>query len=339
MRRKSAFKLYACCVPVRGAVRSTLCDLQRQTYRFIPNALYDILTQHEGKTLSEIKRIYGSKARPVIDDYFKFLIENEFGFWCDEPDAFPALDLSWERPERVVNAIIDIDVDSSHNYYSLLHQLDKLGCPALQYRFFCSITWDQLEVALKPTEASRLRSIDLIVRYNPDWEEEALERLCLRHQRISDIFVHSSPVERTVHVRAIGTRILYLVQAIDSSSHCGFVHPRYFAVTLEGFVEAHHHNSCLNRKVSVDAAGNIRNCPAMARSYGHASEVPLADALARPEFREAWDVTKDQVEICQECEFRYICTDCRALISDSANPLSKPLRCGYDPFTATWKSI
>lgn len=336
MTGEPVFKLFACCVPVRGARRSTLCDLQRQLYRFIPNALYEILTEHSGKTLAELEELYGSDSRRQLEEYFQFLTDNDFGFWCNEPDAFPPIEMVWERPERVANAIIDIDIGSSHDYERLIKQLDALGCSALQFRFFCQMGWSGVEAALTPTLASRIRSIDLLIRYDPSWKMEVLEKLCLKHQRISSVFIHSAPEEIVTQVAPFGTSVMYRRESVDSSAHCGFVHPRYFAVNLEFFAEAQKHNTCLNRKLSIDSTGNIRNCPAMARSYGNAADTSLFQALRDPEFSSLWSVGKDQVEICQDCEFRYICTDCRAFTIDPSKPNSKPLRCGYDPYVAKW---
>ena len=98
------------------------------------------------------------------------------------------------------------------------------------------------------------------------------------------------------------------------------------------------HNSCLNRKVSIDAAGEIKNCPSFGGSFGNAREVSLHGAVARRDFRELWSVHKDQIEVCKDCEFRYVCTDCRAYLSDETNRLSKPAKCRYDPYTAEWRS-
>jgi len=50
-----------------------------------------------------------------------------------------------------------------------------------------------------------------------------------------------------------------------------------------------------------------------------------------------WKLSKDQIDICRECEFRYVCTDCRAYIEDPENIYSKPLKCGYDPATNQWQ--
>jgi hypothetical protein len=49
-----------------------------------------------------------------------------------------------------------------------------------------------------------------------------------------------------------------------------------------------------------------------------------------------WSITQDPVEICRDCEFRYVCTDCRAYTRRPGAPASKPAKCAYDPYTATW---
>ncbi|HEY4572343.1 MAG TPA: hypothetical protein VIJ26_00200 [Thermoanaerobaculia bacterium] len=56
--REPVFQLFACCLPVKGARRSLLCDVQRQAFQFIPNGLYEILT--EPLTPAEQRRIAGA---------------------------------------------------------------------------------------------------------------------------------------------------------------------------------------------------------------------------------------------------------------------------------------
>jgi len=85
----------------------------------------------------------------------------------------------------------------------------------------------------------------------------------------------------------------------------------------------------------VDVQGEIRNCPSMPEGFGHAGRVTLASALRHPDFSARWQITKDQVEVCRDCEFRYVCTDCRAHTVDGE--LGKPARCAYNPYTATWE--
>ena len=75
------FKLFAHCIPVYGANRSIICDLQRKSFEFIPNILFEIITKHEGKTINQIEDLYGIENSDSIREYFNFLIEKEFIFY------------------------------------------------------------------------------------------------------------------------------------------------------------------------------------------------------------------------------------------------------------------
>lgn len=329
------FRLFACCVPVRGARRSTLCDLQRQVYRLIPNGLYEILTVHKGRTVEEIKAEYEHRFDTEVEEYFAFLEREEFGFWCDDPDAFPDLSLEAEVPEAISNAIIDVGESFDHDFPSLVRQLDELGCKALQLRFFRGTDLDELRTILSPTHFSRLRSIDLLIPYSASWTHEDLTTLCTENPRISNLQVYSAP-RHSIHRIGESVQISFHPQAVNSSSHCGVVQPQYFVTNLPHFSEAQAHNTCLNRKISVDERGEIRNCPSHSHSFGNARATSLHSALLHSAFRDLWTVNKDQIEICKDCEFRYICTDCRVFIRAPENRYSKPSKCSYDPYTAQW---
>ncbi|MFL6195081.1 MAG: grasp-with-spasm system SPASM domain peptide maturase [Thermoanaerobaculia bacterium] len=332
------FSLFACCVPVRGARRSVVCDLQRQTFHFIPNGLYEILTEQAGRSLAEVQAAYGHEYDEEIAEYFEFLERNELGFWTGEPDRFPPIDLTWEAPERITNAILDVDAGSAHDYGNILAELDDLGCKALEVRCFHGPTLEELSRILEAARFGRLRSIELLVGFSPELTPEALLALVAEHRRISSVVVHSAPEVLRLPPTRTGVLIEHTPRAVDSPSCCGKVHPALFAVDLETFAEARAFNSCLNRKVSVDARGEIRNCPSMARSFGNARDTSLHEALAHRDFAALWSINKDQIAVCKDCEFRYICVDCRAYLLDESDLYSKPSKCAYDPYTAQWPS-
>ncbi|MNX99984.1 hypothetical protein D3C86_1324620 [compost metagenome] len=59
--------------------------------------------------------------------------------------------------------------------------------------------------------------------------------------------------------------------------------------------------------------------------------------MADPAFKEHWFTKKDDIAVCRDCEFRYVCTDCRAYVEDPADAYAKPLKCGYDPYANVWE--
>ncbi len=118
---------------------------------------------------------------------------------------------------------------------------------------------------------------------------------------------------------------------------CGNILSDYFASNIKHYTEAQKNNTCLNRKIAIDIEGNIKNCPSMKESFGNIRDTTLQEALEKPGFKKYWNITKDQIQTCKDCEFRYICTDCRAYLEAPEDIYSKPLKCGYNPYTCEWE--
>jgi SPASM domain peptide maturase of grasp-with-spasm system len=334
------FMLFSCCIPVKGATRSIVCDLQRGHYKVIPNGLYEILRTSKKKTLKEIKKQFNYEADETIDEYFNFLIKHEFGIWRDTIDqGFTTIDLQWKRPELVTNAIMDFDRDSDYDYKKVLIDLEDIFCKSLQLRFFHIVDSSVIEDILNFTNRSKLRSIELIVKYDDTFSaEQNLKSLTENFPRVRYIVNHSSPYEKSSFCEFTKTIINYTTQEIDSASHCGEISPYYFSTNIETFTEAQKFNTCLNKKISVDVNGDIKNCPSMNTSFGNVRDTSLHEALVAKDFKSLWEINKDQIEICKDCEFRYICTDCRAFITKPDDRYSKPSKCTYDPYTAKWNA-
>ena len=63
---------------------------------------------------------------------------------------------------------------------------------------------------------------------------------------------------------------------------------------------------------------------------------PHSGSLLSINKKNTGSINKDLIDVCKDCEFRYICTDCRAYIQDKNNIYSKPAKCNYDPYNAEW---
>jgi SPASM domain peptide maturase of grasp-with-spasm system len=329
------FSLFANCVPVKGARRSLICDLHHHRAQFIPNGLFYILTVLSGLSIQDIKGCFSSADERTIDEYFQVLLDREYGFITDEPWSFPHLSLEWDCPEKITNSIIDINADSRHNYHDIFSQLDGLGCQAVQVRAYDALSLEEIEQIVTASQIGRLRHLDLIVKFQPALTFEVIKQLCWQNQVISGFRVHSSPFDRKRILHPLPVLVAFHRAAVVPSS-CGEVAPAYFSLALEHFTEAHHFNTCLNRKLTISTTGDLKSCPALRESYGNISHTPLLEAAKSTGLVRIGAITKDQVSVCRDCEFRYVCTDCRAYLADPDNLFSKPAKCKYDPYTATW---
>jgi SPASM domain peptide maturase of grasp-with-spasm system len=239
-------------------------------------------------------------------------------------------------PAHITNATIDVK-DYDHDYNKILNELESLDCQYLQLRVYSGRSMTYFEELLQILENRRLISIEFLIQASKVINEESLRKLIDKYPRIHNIIVHSASENKIVHRDSSGMgNIIYLRQKIDSEAHCGMINTHYFTINLRTFSESQKHNTCLNRKISIDADGNIKNCPSMPKSYGNIRDTTLKEAIEKPGFKDVWYIHKDQIEICKDCEFRHICTDCRAYIQDPSNIYSKPAKCSYNPYTATW---
>jgi SPASM domain peptide maturase of grasp-with-spasm system len=334
------FRLFANCIPVRGAKRSTICDLQMKALWIVPAGLYHIVTELKDLSLPEIKARFSDDEAHFVDEYFSFLQERNLGMWTEEPERFPEMNMSWDHPSLITNAIVDIDAASVHDFEIIFSELISVGCKHLQLRWFCTVSIADLMAILVLGDGSILNSFELILPFSPVIAEGEFERLIDDFPRIRSIHLYGAPENHTNSNRARQSMglIHFVREVVDSSLHCGKIGTDLFSINIETFTEAVHYNSCLNRKIGIDTKGNIKNCPSMSDSFGVVASISLKQIAASPEFQRNWGITKDQIEVCKDCEFRYVCTDCRAYRQDPGSMISKPQKCAYDPYTATWQA-
>ncbi len=195
---------------------------------------------------------------------------------------------------------------------------------------------NELENILKMFDGTTIRDVRILIKYTDDVDEQVTENFIYAFKRLSSIIVHSAPLNKTIETK--GGSIFFTTEVISDEGCCCVVSPSYFTVNTRMYVEAKNFNSCLNRKISIDVNGNIKNCPSLKLSYGNIESIGLTEVVRNNEFTKLWGITKDQVDICKFCEFRYICIDCRAYLQEPANLLSKPQKCKYDPFEAVWNN-
>ena len=302
------FRLYACCLLVKGAKRSMICDVQRTTFYLIPNGLYDILNTHKGKSIGEIKEIYEHQYDEVIDEYFGFLIANEYVFWCNKEDLelFPDLDLFWDAPAHATNAVVDVSENSNHDFKSIFEQFETLGCKHFQLRVFVTKPLSYFEDILQELENRRIISVEFIIEYSHETDFESLKMLVYKYPRVHNFIVHSANENKIYNDNSGMGNIVFVKQVVDDESHCGIISSDYFSINLKTFTESQKHNTCLNRKISIDADGNIKNCPSMVKNYGNLRDITLKEAIEKQGFKQMWTIHKDQIEICKDCEFRQV---------------------------------
>lgn len=328
-------------VLVKGASRCLICDLEQNSYSIIPDMLYNILSDHKsGFIINEIISKYSGgdySNESIILDYFKFMVKSDLLLFTDFPEYYSTIDLKWDYPGMFSNAVIDIAEDTEPSIL-FLDQVARLGCRFVQIRFFENKPLENIYPILNSIQDSIIEAIEIIMPYYSESVTENVASLLERYNRVRTFSLFNAPDNFITYKRTNGFgQVVMIKSELKNETSCGFISHNYFVANSSTFTEALAHNSCLNRKISIDVDGNIKNCPSMSQSFGNIKDTTLQEALDHPDFKKYWNVTKDQIAVCKDCEFRYICTDCRAYIENPEDMYSKPLKCGYNPYTCEWE--
>ncbi|MCY0977976.1 grasp-with-spasm system SPASM domain peptide maturase [Chryseobacterium wangxinyae] len=339
------FKIFSNCILAKGHTQSVISDLQRQLSETIPNDLFEIIQLlNSKKSIDEICNKYGLENKQIIIEYLDFLQEKEYGFYCEENeyDLFPKLDITFNYPSSISNAVIELKLENIGNLNFIIKQLFLLQCESLTLVFYENLTRAEFYEVAKFLEGFPIRSLEIVCKHDIMINQKFLKGLNMIMQLTKITFFEADRNIINNWDDEIFYDRIYTTKKITTFKFCGAIDLKYFNTNLPKVLEAINHNSCLHKKISIDINGNIKNCPSMSQNFGNIQDIKLENALDNPEFKKYWNLTKDRIEICKDCEFRYICTDCRAYTEQTKTntkglDISKPLKCGYNPYTGEWE--
>lgn len=331
------YNLFANCILVKGASRNTIVDLQRRSLYFVSNDICKLLG-NDKDTHIDYANCLDEQHRKKLDDDLTLLLEEEIIYEGDN-DRFPNLDMSHHLDSTIDNAIIDFNEIDYTILSSILKQLEELNCRFIQIRLYKTIAISQFRKTIEILNLHSFNAIEVILQYECTMEQSIVNDLINNANNIFLCVISDSPFHS--FTKGSGkiegfNNIFFTKQKIKDQSSCGIISANNFVINIPTFTESQKHNTCLNGKISIDINGEIKNCPSMTKSYGNVKNIKLKEALAKRNFKDVWNIHKDQIKVCQDCEFRHICTDCRAYIEDVNDIYSKPAKCSYDPYTATW---
>ncbi|MEO6814920.1 MAG: grasp-with-spasm system SPASM domain peptide maturase [Ginsengibacter sp.] len=322
------------CQLVKGFSRTSICDISRKRIFFISNSYHELATYFKKSTVGEIDEMLdGKSSRLQFYKFLSFLLDEGIASLVDDIKAFPDIPVYWDSPSEITNAIIDIR-DRWDFLDKALTELSVLGCQFLQLRFYKKADPEAIRQIVSLLKGRCFKDVELFLKFDSEeMPHEFLVQLADRRKNIRFV-IHSSPGALD---SLSGNTIKYSQQSISSCGNCGVINPYTLLIpSIQGFMENKLFNSCLNRKISIDEEGYIKNCPSMKKRYGHITHNSLLTVARNKDFKDIGRINKDMTEICKDCELRYVCSDCRAYTKGDVL-FGKPSKCNYDPYEGKWK--
>ena len=333
MTVKDKLYLFPSCIPVRGYARSIIVDTQRRCFKFIPNVLYRILHEHNGKSIEQILSIYGEQNREVIEEYIDFLSENNFVFLSSNEVIFNYQSVyNFGTSNYISNAHLEL---GSTVPAMVIDLLGEHNCTVLQLFAHGKVDVALLLDTLSYVHKSRIASIHLNVAYSNEIAQN-LQAMLDQSNKLRQVVLTDAPQNETLRIGTCESCFVYYVSAdVSSKIQCGAVLPNIFAANRHMMAETLCYSSCWHKKISIDAGGYVRPCRFAQQALGRIDDAPLT--VYTEQIAALSAISKDQVDVCCDCEFRRICPDCRVFTRQPERPTAHPARCTYNPYIARWK--
>ncbi|KAA5534577.1 grasp-with-spasm system SPASM domain peptide maturase [Taibaiella lutea] len=338
---KTFFKLFACCIPVRGYSRSVIYDVQRNAFEYIPNVFFELLQECRQLSKEEMQQHYSAEDFEGILKFLDYLAEHEYGFWTRCPEEFPDLDLQWDYPGNISNAILEYHTgQSNYNLEQVLNDLAQLGCRYVQLRIFGEGSLQLLESIATMTAGSAIKVMDIMMPYWQSLDWESIFALMRQHHRIIPFSVYDYPQdclypEQIKDDNFLSSRVNITTESFAAGNVKEESKEANFTVNTDFFCEAVTYNTGLNRKVCIDITGAIKNHISHEAVFGNASVDGLSEVVSQLSFQAKWKINNDKIERCKDCEYRFMCMD-NSDIEYREDGIYKKQDCGYNPYTQTW---
>lgn len=341
------FKLFPNCKIVLGKTNALIMDLERSKSELIPLDFASLLLELDKmQSLEQIKKDYSDDYEVILEN-LRYFEQKEYGIFCSKDLflCFPEMSTDFQEPSHISNAVIELKSDYINMLSEYFVQLDELSCFNISLVLYEELSVDNYIKIFSQLKKDRIRSIEILSKWHPAIDNLLLKKISQQCDQLVRLSFFSAPYEK-VEFEDIEQNILFervfISYNITNFNQCGKITIDDFTTNISKVLEAGKYNSCLHKKIAIDIDGYIKNCPAMTNQFGNMKQNILKEAIDNLEFKKYWNLSKDKIEVCRDCEFRYVCTDCRAFtertkINEEGLDISKPLKCGYDPYKGVWQ--
>lgn len=341
MNEEQYIMLYTHIIPVRGYSRSILMDLYKSKYLFIPNYFCDFLIENKSEPIQRCDFINLGITQNEKEEIMELVNEllNQDYFIESNRELIESLqiEIKDKTEDSIINdCIIELSQYSKWDIHFFLREINKLGVKFLEIRFLDYSTFSKLySLIRKALTDHSIEYLHILIPFDKNIEK-IIRTEVNKFNRINQITIYNS--KKTFKLKSKSFDIVFSKQESICSLQCGSINPGYFSYSLANYANHIIKNSCLSSKLSIDQFGDIKNCPSKKESFGKLKNTNIEQIIRSKEFQTDWNITKNSIHICSDCEFRWMCTDCRVFIQDQSNRFSKPSKCGYNPYINKWNT-
>lgn len=335
------FRLYSSVIPVKGYSESLLYDLMMSKAYVLPNSYFDVLVSLKQYSTSEFLDKLLEEDKEKVSNFLEHLKESNLGFFTTEPAFFSEPVKEYHSPYLIQNCIIEIESFTKFNYKLLFNKLIDENVGEIQIRILNSKqSIIELSEYLEKFQGSFINGIEIYFPRPKNLTQQQvindISNLILKHKRIHRVIIYNSKINELVSdlEGQLDGKIIFIKNDIINKKDV--ISISNFVIKPAIYFEALNYNTASNKKLSIDKYGNISNLLYDDEVLGTLNEpYNFAKLLDSDRYNEVRKISNDNIEVCKDCQYRYMCIFNTKTIFKNDKYYKKD-KCNFDPYTNTW---
>jgi radical SAM protein with 4Fe4S-binding SPASM domain len=218
------------------------------------------------------------------------------------------------------------------NIGSIFLFLEEMQCKHLVLDFNCSITNDLLLFLFSEMNQYNLHEILFLANYCDYLYSEDFSKTVYLTDRYKSFFIFHAPFNKNLEDLFFYSTKSKKISYDKSESG--------FNINKTLYEEARNCHTYFNRKMYIGPNGEIKNAPETDQVFGRIQDLKsgsqFKEIISSPDFQKYWFVHKEIIDVCKDCEFRYMCVDNRVPVERNNLEWYHITECNYNPYIAKW---
>lgn len=308
---------------VDGYSRSLIIDFTRKKSLFIPRLWSRIIKKYNKKrNYDEIEDAINRK--PLLSSLMNFLHKNEL-IWDMEIeliDKFPCLEFVYEKPQFIDMIVVFISETNLYDVKLFFKKEPYAYIRTVQLICYENKAADLIDLIINIPYPTRI-----FLHYNKEFFD--IDNF---YNKIPKKYLDNIVLSELNNCRSTNYRDLVLKNKTGDA----------FVSNFYQVCSAFNNNSFLNRTLFVSPNSYVYPNYDFNSNAKYAlveindGKVKIEHLLNNNDFIELWKLSKNDIEVCKDCEFRFICIDCRI-----PEKMNKHWRyrdfCTYNPYICRWQ--
>lgn len=306
-----------------GYSRSLLIDTNNSNYWFIHNDYAHLFEKNPCIQLKNIQQHLPHHSEHDIKTCINLLLSENLGFLSPISQKIKTNPL---QPSPSTALVHTISVETSQKMPVLEVETinECFGDYTAGTLVFHCLSTINLYTLLTHYSTSLAENIHLFLDYAHASAYD-FKRLCKFAPKLKQITITESPREKTE--KKENCYLIYLTSESDQ------LHRKYSLLQHQPLIPTWQtHHNYFNKRVHITQRGEVKNAFEARYSMGNILTEHLRNILQKKEFQAFWKITKNQIDVCNDCEFRAICIDRRILKKRANGTWFAKEECTYNPY-------